>query len=372
MAPIESPFYISPEDVLQLQADESFNALYTRLSRSQTRRVCSSHTHLPSQTKKTYLLHTTILHHILSPLLTLHTTASALATHHLTLHPRRKSTSPPRDSSPATPSPPPSPPSLTPTDLELAFRGPSRSAFSWLTTLTLSQTDHAFLTTTGCPVCVTQHTLSAEPYLRALIAGTRLSNFFSSSVLPKFSTNPTTAERTTADLTFFLPVLQAAIIHDDFWGADYWREISSRAADFESGVRDLVRECRAMSKQYPEVIISPQPSRPKANPRSLSVSFTPASTRSRRSGSNPSTSSPVTVSVMKRGASKRQRLPQPSTAAVRVRIAGEPPITKNTQEWVGRMVKSIFGSAASVEDKERDGEKGGDMGPLSRKRSLTT
>ncbi|KAA6408376.1 MAG: hypothetical protein FRX48_08118 [Lasallia pustulata] len=119
----------------------------------------------------TWLLHRDITYALLLPILEIHTRAVQLATS--ILQTRNKF------------------------DLELAFRGEARGAFSWLQCFLIEEDDWCQMR--GCPACTTLHALSSEPPIRLLLLATR------------FSPPP-------HPLAFFQAALRAALHADPFWG----------------------------------------------------------------------------------------------------------------------------------------------------------
>ena len=143
----------------------------------------------------------------LLPLLQIHTQAASLAAGVL---PRRQAT-----------------------ELELAFRGDGRGAFSWLQCFIAEEAD--WCATLGCPACVGLRVLHSEPFIRIIVVACRLSHHLQSSMnesgpqLPNFH--------------FVIEATARAVETDDFWGPEFWEEIDGRAYHLEASVKELTRQC---------------------------------------------------------------------------------------------------------------------------------
>lgn len=198
---------------------------------SQPCSFCYLHRSFASSLKEIFRTHLSLIQTLLSPLTNLHARCSSLARTHLTHNPRHKS--PPS-------SPPPSPLRLQAIDLELAFRGPSRDAFSWLSVVLVSEPTWAHPSPNACPACLTLQSFTGEPYLRILVAASRLWGHF----LGREDTSKPSLDLVT-------PVLQSAITEDEFWGPRGWEEISARAGDFETGIIQLLAQCKELEAKYP-------------------------------------------------------------------------------------------------------------------------
>ncbi|KAI9815581.1 MAG: hypothetical protein M1832_005442 [Thelocarpon impressellum] len=152
-------------------------------------------------------------------------------------------------------------------DLELAYRGDARGAFSWMQCFFREEKD--WCATRGCPACVVSYIFQSEPTVRLILVACRLSHYLQLSddqpSLPMF--------------TFWLRSLRTALDNDPFWGPAYWEEIEPRARWLEKGIEDLVYQCCDMettsadgrrrrsdssdsSESYPDVSSAGQMTRP--------------------------------------------------------------------------------------------------------------
>jgi hypothetical protein len=120
-------------------------------------------------------------------------------------------------------------------DLEVAFRGQGRSAFSWIQCFISQEQD--WVLTKGCPACVVLKTLNDEPFIRIVIAACRFSGYLQ---------NVAQSQEMVAaipDTSFWLTAVRHAVIEDPFWGFQFWAKIEARAINLESGIQELVSQC---------------------------------------------------------------------------------------------------------------------------------
>ena len=195
-------------------------------------RFCTAHSSLPSSVQSDLQTHRSILHSILLPLLQLRQQASHHAREILAESSRNCSS-----------------------DLELAFKGSARGAFSWLQCFIVEEWD--FCITSGCPACTVLKVLHAEPFIRIVIAGCRVSEYLQdllehrspSSASPcdcdedSGSDDDRNSGPTLPIFTFFLSALRKAVEEDEFWGLHFYEDIEARALDLEDGIKDLIAQC---------------------------------------------------------------------------------------------------------------------------------
>jgi hypothetical protein len=150
-------------------------------------------------------------------------------------------------------------------DLELAFRGAARGAFSWLQCFVAEERD--WCSTKGCPACVVLKILHSEPFIRIVVASCRLSAHLRDLLLLQQGVEQGGSENThhtqrasgcspaLPGFGFWLSAVHQAVSEDEFWGLHFWEDIEARAEHLELGVRDLVRQCCGG-----EICSSPSPS----------------------------------------------------------------------------------------------------------------
>lgn len=232
---MKSPFRISEDDLRMLEQNDRFKGVRTQLFNQGTNGFCSCHSSLSHPNQQAFILHRDILHSLLRPLLQIRSQAALFAARSLS-----------RQSRVGNAWSPVSPRSVV--DLELAFRGAGRGAFSWLQCFVTEERD--WCSTKGCPTCVVLKVLHSEPFLRMVVAACRLSSdlkdimqhnrqhdgirtFIIASVLPEFG--------------FWLSAVHQAVSEDEFWGLHFWEDIEARAEGLELGVEDLIRQCCEIS-----------------------------------------------------------------------------------------------------------------------------
>src|SRR5271170_805986 len=179
-------------------------------------RYCGTHTGLPLEVQSTFTLHRDILHTVLLPIRLICAQAAHYAGSVLSFHQ-------------------PSCPRRLAVDLEVAFRGQARSAFSWIQCFTSQEQD--WVLTKGCPACVVLKTLNDESFIRILIAACRFSGYLQNLVQSQ------EVVATMPDTSFWLTAVRHAVIEDPFWGSQFWAKIEARAINLESGIQELVSQC---------------------------------------------------------------------------------------------------------------------------------
>ena len=218
---------------------------YDKLLTANRCRFCTTHASLDPSSQSDFQTQRSILHSILLPLLQLRDQASHHAREILSEHGRNPNSS---------------------ADLELAFKGPARGAFSWLQCFILEEWD--WCVTSGCPACIVFKVLHAEPFIRIIIAGCRISEYLQDLLLVHHSSRTSSAsdceddssvsdeeDRTTGPslpaFSFCLPALRTAVENDEFWGLHFYEDIEARAADLEEGIKDLIAQCCSICNPHP-------------------------------------------------------------------------------------------------------------------------
>jgi hypothetical protein len=211
-----------------------------------TRFFCESHSSLSQSSQQTFILHRDILHSLLLPLLQIRSQAASFAAQ--TIYHKSQNRCPRRPTSPR-----------SVVDLELAFRGAARGAFSWLQCFIAEERD--WCSTYGCPACAVLKTLHSEPFIRIVVASCHLSahlrkvlaganqyassshNVQSHTRTPALASSSSSTSSPLPDFTFWPTAVQQAVSEDDFWGLHFWHDIDARARDLDHGVKDLIRQC---------------------------------------------------------------------------------------------------------------------------------
>jgi hypothetical protein len=223
---VASPFRISGEDLKTVKSGGNIKAVgaflgkqghqYVTISRGRGSKLPSSKLP-PALTLCRYCgTHRDILHTVLLPVRLIFAQAAHYASSILSFHQ-------------------PSCPRRLAVDLEVAFRGQARSAFSWIQCFTSQERD--WVLTKGCPACVVLKTLNDESYIRILIAACRFSSYLQSLV------QSWGVVATMPDTSFWLTAVRHAVIEDSFWGSQLWAKIEARATNLESGIQELVSQC---------------------------------------------------------------------------------------------------------------------------------
>lgn len=179
-------------------------------------RYCGTHTGLPLEVQSTFTLHRDILHAVLLPVRLICAQAAHYASSVLSFHQ-------------------PSCPRRLAVDLEVAFRGQARSAFSWIQCFTSQEQD--WVLTKGCPACVVLKTLNDEPFIRIVTAACRLSGYLQNLAQSQ------EVVATMPDTSFWLTAVRHAVIEDPFWGFQFWAKIEARAINLELGIQELISQC---------------------------------------------------------------------------------------------------------------------------------
>jgi hypothetical protein len=117
-------------------------------------------------------------------------------------------------------------------DLEVAFRGPARSAFSWVQCFVSQEQDWAL--TKGCPACIVLKTVHDEPFIRIVVAACSISSYLYD--LLRGRGEPVQMP----DFSFWLKAVRQAVMEDSFWGQHFWSEVEARAISLSSGIQELV------------------------------------------------------------------------------------------------------------------------------------
>jgi len=212
---VASPFRISGEDLKTVKSGGNIKAVGAFLGK-QGHQYCGTHSGLPLEVQSTFTLHRDILHTVLLPVRLIFAQAAHYASSILSFHQ-------------------PSCLRRLAADLEVAFRGQARSAFSWIQCFTSQERD--WILTKGCPACVVLKTLNDESYIRILIVACRFSSYLQSLV------QSWGVVATMPDTSFWLTAVRHAVIEDSFWGSQLWAKIEARATNLESGIQELVSQC---------------------------------------------------------------------------------------------------------------------------------
>lgn len=125
-------------------------------------------------------------------------------------------------------------PGRPPADLELAFRGDARSAYSWLQSVVSEDRDWCL--TKGCPTCVVLHVFHSEPLIRLMAVACRISEYMKTVGLVK-------SHCQLPSFNFWLRALKLAVRQDPFWGDRFWKGIKIRTTQLEIGMRQLIEQC---------------------------------------------------------------------------------------------------------------------------------
>jgi hypothetical protein len=134
-------------------------------------------------------------------------------------------------------------------DLELAFRGAARGAFSWLQCFVAEEPD--WCSTKGCPACVVLKVLHSEPFIRIIVASCRLSAHLRDMLPGGEQVRTSHTGSALPEFEFWLSAVHQAVSEDDFWGLHFWEDIEARAEDLELGVKDLIRQCGEICSPFP-------------------------------------------------------------------------------------------------------------------------
>ena len=183
-------------------------------------RFCGNHIGLPLEVRSTFTLHRDILHTMLLPIRLICAEAAHYASSILSFHQ-------------------PSCPRRLAVDLEVAFRGQARSAFSWIQCFTSQEQD--WVLTKGCPACVVLKTLNDESFIRMLVAACRVSGYLRNLV--QFQS----VVATMSDTSFWLTAVRHAVIEDSFWGFQFWTKVEAQAINLELGIQELASQCLLLS-----------------------------------------------------------------------------------------------------------------------------
>ncbi|MCJ1244800.1 hypothetical protein MMC30_002000 [Trapelia coarctata] len=204
-----SPFAIRQSDSRALESSEAFQIIRKLFSNQQDSSFCESHLPLTKADEETWLLHRDITHAIILPVLHIHRQASEIAQSFLC--------------------------SKSIFDLELAFTGEARGAFSWLQCLIGEEDD--WCSTRGCPACAVTYVLESEPTIRLVLVACRLSRFLRKQA----------SDRNLPLFDFWRSSLRKALDNDPFWGPTQAKEIEARAAQLEQGLLQLIQQSCQLS-----------------------------------------------------------------------------------------------------------------------------
>lgn len=117
-------------------------------------------------------------------------------------------------------------------ELEYAYTGNGRGAFTWLQCFLENERDWCY--TKGCPACIAEHALDSEFTIRMLFAACLLSDVH----------YPFTLEGPTLpSFMFFLESLDLALINDSLWGAEFFEITQPKAVATRNGIEDLIHQC---------------------------------------------------------------------------------------------------------------------------------
>lgn len=167
---------------------------------------CHHHAHLPTNHINQYLFTRDILHALLVPVVELFD--KAVGTAEVATR------------------------AQTPEELEYAYSGEARGAFTWLQCFLLNEREWTY--SRGCPACIVSHSLDSEFTIRLLYAACLLSDVH----------YPFTLEGPTLpSFIFFLDSLQAALDADPLWGPDFFDLTTPKAIATRNGIEDLIHQC---------------------------------------------------------------------------------------------------------------------------------
>ncbi|MCJ1359292.1 MAG: hypothetical protein MMC33_009293 [Icmadophila ericetorum] len=207
----KSPFSLRKEDGVKLASSDGFQIIRKLLAHQQGSTFCGHHQPSSKADEEAWLLHRDITHALILPVLQIYRQASQIAASFLCSR-------------------------GDVFDLELAFRGEARGAFSWLQCLIVEE--EQWCQTRGCPACIVTHTLQCEPTIRLILTACRLSR----------SLRKPRAGRSLPLFDFWRSTLRRALDEDPFWGPAYSKDIENRAAGLEEGVKTLIRQCCELSE----------------------------------------------------------------------------------------------------------------------------
>ncbi|MCJ1473745.1 hypothetical protein MMC13_002396 [Lambiella insularis] len=208
-----SPFTIRQSDTKILETSEAFQVIRKLLSSQQQSAFCEQHIPSAETDAEAWILHRDITHAIMLPVLHIYRQATTAAQSFLC--------------------------SQSIFDLELAFRGEARGAFSWLQCLIMEEEEWCL--TRGCPACVVTYVLHSEPTIRLILAACRLSR--------SLRKQPT--EQSLPLFDFWRSTLRKVLDKDPFWGPAQARGIEDRAEQLEQGMQKLIRQCHELSEVVP-------------------------------------------------------------------------------------------------------------------------
>lgn len=118
-------------------------------------------------------------------------------------------------------------------DLELAFRGEARGAYTWLQCIVAEERDWCLAK--GCPACVVLHVFQSEPLVRLIVIACRLPEYMNAAGLGQSRYNLPSCRG-------FLDNLKRAVERDPFWDEGFWQRVEQRASLLEQGIRQLIAQ----------------------------------------------------------------------------------------------------------------------------------
>ncbi|KAI9737328.1 MAG: hypothetical protein M1834_009481 [Cirrosporium novae-zelandiae] len=232
-----SPLAFSPSQESALLSNPGFKLLRSRFSTIRPS-FCSDHLPTSDAATEAWLLHRDITFTLILPILRIYDQAAQVARSLLR--------------------------TLKATDLELAFFGEGRGAFSWLQCFVKDEED--WFSVKGCPACTTLHILHSEPTVRLTLTSIYLSAYLSFPLPPSASSSPARAspakhshhhpeqQPTLPSFQFLMPSLHHALMSDPLiFPASSIPQIYSRSHALETGIQDLLLQCCALSSIEPSL-----------------------------------------------------------------------------------------------------------------------
>ncbi|KAJ9662008.1 hypothetical protein H2201_006297 [Coniosporium apollinis] len=311
------------EDVAALEKSEAFQMLRGYLAETSENSFCSSHESTDHSALEAWVLQRDIIHALITPVVQLYNRATALAQAALC--------------------------SVSPDDLELAFRGDGRSAFLFLQCLLSDEEDWCY--TCGCPACAVLNTLSTESTLRIAITATLISS--SSEPASNTASKRSRSSSSTTSLpsfAFFLPTLQRAVENDTFWGPYFWEHIFARAQLLETGIHALITQCADLT-----ILVTSPTASTFTSPLSSPV-------RQRRKFSTPMSSIPLlTITEADSNASVEDADTAATGSSLRIRKSTfsrrQLRLCREEQELLERLVRQCWGAVVlsnALSSEQRD------------------
>ncbi|KAL2042348.1 hypothetical protein N7G274_004837 [Stereocaulon virgatum] len=207
------PFSVHHDDAVNLHSCRAFQAIRGLLRTRNNDGFCHHHQPTTAEHEEAWLLQRDITYALILPVLEIHRYATQLA---LSILGDRNIY-----------------------DLELVFGGEARGAFAWLQCFVAEEKQWCLMR--GCPACVVEHVLQAEPTIRIVLTACRLAES-----LRRASESPNTFPV----YDFWLSSLRRALDEDAFWGPDLWKGLRLRASDLENGIHQMVRQCMELEETH--------------------------------------------------------------------------------------------------------------------------